>query len=110
MLWFLFIFALTCTLSWIGLNTLWSFFFASVIWFASSTGANFSTWLFWEILMTLFCSFAYVMDLNSCCSTYTFKKPEQTPEQKREHDKNIFISLSMLWGIILIWWLCTLLF
>ena len=111
MLCFLLIIAVTCTLSWIGFNTLWSLGFAILSWFVYATEGDFTVWLLLQSmwLFTLFLN--RVMRTCSCsCCEYTFKEPEQTHGQKREHNKNVRISLSMLWGFILIWWLCTLLF
>ena len=111
MFWFLLIIAITCTLSWIGFNTLWSLGFAVITWFVNGIDGGLTGWLLLQ-LMWLFGFFLnWMIKTSSCyCCEYTIKKPGLTPEQKREHNKNVLISLSMLWGIIFIWRLCILLF
>ena len=111
MFWFLLIIAITCTLSWIGFNTLWSLGFAVITWFVNATDGDLTGWFLLQA-MWLFCLFLnWIIKASSCCCCdYTVKKPELAPEQKRKHNKNVMISLSTLWGIIFIWRLCILLF
>ena len=111
MFWFLLIIAITCTLSWIGFNTLWSLGFAIITWFVNYNNDDFTGWLLLQAMWLLGLFLNWIRRTSSCCCCeYTFKKPELTPEQKREHNRNVRISLSMLWGVIFIWRLCTLLF
>ena len=111
MFWFLLIIAITCTLSWIGFNTLWSLGFAVITWFVNAIDGDFTGWLLLQVMWFLALVLNWIIKKSSCCCCeYTFKKNELTPEQKREHNRNVRISLSMLWGVIFIWRLCTLLF
>ena len=111
MFWFLLIIAITCTLSWIGFNTLWSLGFAIITWFVNYNNDDFNGWLLLQVMWLFALLINWMIRKSSCCCCeYAIKKPELPPEQKREHNKNVRISLSMLWGIIFIWRLCILFF
>ena len=68
MIWLLFIFTLTWTLSWLGFAGWWSLLFSVIIWICVKLEASFGFWLFLEALMSFIYLFRYVTNSTEGCS------------------------------------------
>lgn len=133
MIWILFIFTLTCTLSWFGFNMGWAFFFSGIIWISVELEFPLWLWFFCEMFISFLFLKSYMTPTKSSCSSCNgcpcgsgspcspcnvlggcqkqtvlpkqeeSPKPEETVKQRKERRNNEFKGIIILWIVLFFW-------